>query len=1162
MVKRLLFFITAFVLVLSSSAVMAANATLSNLTVSAGTFSPNFTSNTTTYTILESSSTASITFKPTQSLSGSTIKINGNTVSSGSNSGAIPLNPGDNTITIVVSKFLNNTVTYTITVTRETISYSGSPYTFSAGTAIPTLTPTVSDPPSSVTISPALPANLSIDNSGNISGTPTVGSAATTYTVTANYAGSITATTTISITVTLPAPNISYSPAANVFTAGTAISTWAPTNTGGAVSTWSISPGLPAGLLFNTSTGAITGTPTSQSLFTIYTVTATNATGSSTFNIDITINNPAPPNISYSPSANTYVVGTAISSWTPTNIGGAVVSWSVSPSLPAGLSLNSSTGVITGTPTAVTATATYTVTATNAAGSSPATLTITVNPALPVISYSPSTNSYPINAAITPLTPTNTGGAATSWSISPGLPAGLSFNTSTGGISGTPTTVTATASYTVTATNVTGNATTTVTITVNPQPPIISYSPSANIYVINTAITNWSPTNTGGAATSWSINPALPAGLSFDTTTGTISGTPTALSTITTYTVTATNGGGSGNTTINITVNPTAPVISYSPSSNNFIVGSAITTWTPTNTGGSSTSWSIGPALPAGLIFNTTTGAISGTPTAVSATTTYTISADNDGGVGTTSITITCVNPTAPNISYSPASNTYTAGVAITNWVPTNSGGAASSWSISPGLPAGLSFDTTTGIISGTPTASSATTTYTITATNSVGSSSKTITITVNAQAPVISYTPSTNTYTVGTAITSLIPTNTGGAATSWSISSVLPAGLSFNTSTGVISGTPTAASVSKTYTITATNITGSGSAAVTITINSLAPSISYSPSTVTYSVGATITPAIPTNIGGVASTFAITTGTLPTGLSFDPTTGTISGTPTVTFATATFTIKATNANGSSSTNLIITVSPHAPVISYNPSTNVYPLNTAITPLTPNNTGGAVTGYSYSSTGTKLTGATLSGPSLMAIDASGNIYVCNYNNGTISEYNSSGTYIGKFASSFNFNNPCGIVFDSSGNAYVMDTGNGAIYKFSSTGTSLGTIVTGLGHPLGIAIDASNNIYIATYNTSNNASSVTKYNSSGTLLLTLPTTGMNQADGVAIDGAGNIYVLNRATNFSTPNSLGNVTEYSPTGAYIGVFSSGYNDPLAISIDASGNVFVADSHNNQV
>src|SRR6185437_7187099 len=215
----------------------------------------------------------------------------------------------------------------------------------------------------------------------------------------------------------------------------------------------------------------------------------------------------------------------------------------------------------------------------------------------------------------------------------------------------------------------------------------------------------WSPTNTGGPSTSWSVSPGLPAGLTLNTTTGVITGTPTATATIATYTVTSTNVTGSSSATITITVNPIGPSISYTPSSNTFTVGQAITTWNPTNTGGTATTWSIVPALPAGLSFNTATGQITGTPTAVSATTTYSISADNDGGTSTAYITITCVNPLPPVISYTPSSKTFTTGTAISTWSPVNTGGTAVSWSISGTLPAGLSFDTSTGNITGTPTA-------------------------------------------------------------------------------------------------------------------------------------------------------------------------------------------------------------------------------------------------------------------------------------------------------------------------------------------------------------------------------------------------------------------------------------------------------------------------
>jgi hypothetical protein len=77
----------------------------------------------------------------------------------------------------------------------------------------------------------------------------------------------------------------------------------------------------------------------------------------------------APSNLSYSDDAPTYVVNQPISADIP-NIQGIVTQWSVSPALPAGLSLDGSTGYITGTPTTVTASANYTVTGTNPGGSS------------------------------------------------------------------------------------------------------------------------------------------------------------------------------------------------------------------------------------------------------------------------------------------------------------------------------------------------------------------------------------------------------------------------------------------------------------------------------------------------------------------------------------------------------------------------------------------------------------------------------------------------------------------------------------------------------------------------------------------------------------------------------------------------------------------------
>jgi hypothetical protein len=152
--------------------------------------------------------------------------------------------------------------------------------------------------------------------------------------------------------------------------------------------------------------------------------------------------------------------------------------------------------------------------------------------------------AFSVGQAISPLTPTVTG-TVTAYAVSPALPSGLSLNTSSGVISGTPTAVAAQASHTVTASNSGGSTTATVAITVNVAAPVIAYSTS--IYTLTTGVPAQgpTPTNSGGAAATWSISPTtLPTGLTLSATTGSISGTPTVAVAPATYTVTAGNSGG------------------------------------------------------------------------------------------------------------------------------------------------------------------------------------------------------------------------------------------------------------------------------------------------------------------------------------------------------------------------------------------------------------------------------------------------------------------------------------------------------------------------------------------------------------------------------------------------------------------------------------------
>ena len=253
----------------------------------------------------------------------------------------------------------------------------------------------------------------------------------------------------------------------------------------------------------------------------------------------------------------------------PTNNGGTVTAWSVSPSLPTGLTLDSSTGEITGTPTDITPSGTYTVTASNTGGSTTVDITIEVNDEIPSqVTYNTNTFVETVGTAMTAETPTANGGVVTSWEIHPSLPNGLSLDSSTGEISGTPTAVSPFTTYTVYANNTGGSATATVDITVNDViPSDVEYDPSSFVETKGTGMTAVTPSALGGTVTSWEVHPDLPTGITIDSSTGEISGTPTVLSTLTTYTIYANNTGGSATTTIDLTVNDVIPsLVEYSGS--------------------------------------------------------------------------------------------------------------------------------------------------------------------------------------------------------------------------------------------------------------------------------------------------------------------------------------------------------------------------------------------------------------------------------------------------------------------------------------------------------------------------------------------------------------------------------------------------------------------
>lgn len=207
--------------------------------------------------------------------------------------------------------------------------------------------------------------------------------------------------------------------------------------------------------------------------------------------------------------------------------------------------------------------------------------------------------------------------------------------------------------------------------------------------------------------------------------------------------------------------------------------------------------------MPAGLTFNSN-GTITGTPTTLgSYPITFRATGTNEGSVDATRTIV--VNPPLPVFSDSTIAAIAIRGVPYSDSV---SASDTSSYSIaSSSLPTGLNFNTSTGAISGTGTETFQTRAPVFRATNVTGSTdTPALSIVVNPPAPVFSDSTVLGTASIGSPYSDQV---VASDAASYSVfSGTLPAGLSLNTSTGVISGTPTTAGDS-TFVIRATNVTG-----------------------------------------------------------------------------------------------------------------------------------------------------------------------------------------------------------------------------------------------------------------------------------------------------------------------------------------------------------------
>ncbi|HUO29752.1 MAG TPA: putative Ig domain-containing protein [Bryobacteraceae bacterium] len=715
-----------------------------------------------------------------------------------------------------------------------------------------------------------LPAGLSLSTAGLISGTPGVAAVTSTFNVTvtdsasATVPKSFTLPVAISITTTSPLANGSVGTAYNQTLAGQ----------GGLLPySWSLAAGsqpLPGGLTLGPS-GVISGNPSGAGIYSFTVQLSDSATPPETATKAFVITISGPLNISTTSLPNAEV-SVAYSQTLAAGGGTPPYTWSPVGALPAplaALSLSSS-GAITGTPTASGA-GSFKVTVTDSASTA-----VSVTLALTIVAApSITTASLPngsVGTAYSQALSASGGTPPYNWTVASGsLPAGLSLSTA-GVIGGTPLTA-GVASFTVQLTDGLGVAASkalALTVLSNITISTVSPLPTGEISIPYSA----KLAATGGTAPyTWSVTSgAPPPGLSLAAS-GAITGDPSSAG-MYSFTVQVTDSNhvvATAPFTLTIasflTIKTSATLASGSvgiPYLQGLIASAGVPPYV----------WSLSNAsLPPGLTL-ASSGSLTGVPV-TAGTYNFTLAVEDAVNASATR-QFTIIVGTGLIISSSPILPAAAVGDAYTYSLQAAGGTAPYTWAIIAGsAPPGLSLKQD-GTLSGTPAANGAFT-FTIQVVDSAShSANEQMSLTVS---PALSITTSTLPGAiVGTAYSQTLAATGGTAPYSWSIAAgALPGGLSFSAA-GVINGTPNAAG---TFTFTvqvadSLSVTATKQLQITITGGiSITTAAVLPDAAVNESYSQTLSAA-----GGVAPyTWAVTAGSLPAGLTLSAA-GALTGKP------------------------------------------------------------------------------------------------------------------------------------------------------------------------------------------------------------------------------------------------------------------------------------------
>lgn len=193
----------------------------------------------------------------------------------------------------------------------------------------------------------------------------------------------------------------------------------------------------------------------------------------------------------------------------------------------------------------------------------------------------------------------------------------------------------------------------------------------------------------------------------------------------------------------------------------------------------------------------------------------------------------------------------------------------------------------------------------------------------------------------------------------------------------------------------------------------------------------------------------------------------------------------------------------------------------------------------------------------VAVDQSGNLYVTDELNGTVTEVERFGDIYTAVTLLEGLSSPFGIAVDQRGNLYITEDGNSNdVIKETAAPTPNGNVYTrsvipasGLGVPNGIAVDSIGNVYIAD-NLNNRILKETPAGNSYVQSI-IPSSALSSPYGIAVDASGNVLIADWGHNRVLKETISG-SSYTETV----VTANTYNSPLGVAVDGSGNIYVLD------